>query len=231
MTHVDGCEAQPELALQVNARGPAALAAYAREHGIPFVFFSSDYVFNGTQAHPGPYAESDSPHPLNVYGESKLAGERMVLQANAAALVLRTSWVYGQDAAGKNFISFLLRQLRAKEPVRVPADQVSTPTFNRDLALTTFALLDRGANGVLHLTGQELMSREELARTVARFFGEDESLIHGVPTAELQQGAARPLLSGLRSERLAQLLPGWRPVTFAEGLRQTASLPAPGGGV
>ena len=201
MTFVDGCEAQSEAAFRANAYGPAALASYARQRGVPFVFFSTDYVFDGTEEHPGPYVESDQTHPLSVYGRSKREGELAVLRVYPEALVVRTSWVYGPDAAGKNFISFLLRQLRAGERVRVPADQLSTPTLNSDLARATLTLAQMGVSGIVHVTGPELMSRLELAQKVAAFFSLPENLIEGVPTSSLGQVAPRPLRSGLRSER------------------------------
>ena len=201
MTFVDGCEARPREAFQVNAHGPASLASYARGHGVPFVLFSSDYVFDGSAEHPGPYAEADTPRPLNVYGQSKLEGEQAVLRVHPEALVVRTSWVYGPDAAGKNFVSGLVRQLQAGQRMRVPSDQVSTPTLNRDLAQATLALAGAGASGIVHVAGPELMTRLDLARTVAAFFSLDGRLIHGVPTREIGQQALRPLRSGLRSDR------------------------------
>lgn len=223
MTWVDGCEDKPEEAYRANAHGPSTLASYARQHGIPFVFFSTDYVFDGTEEQPGPYVESAPANPLSVYGMSKLEGERAVLRIYPEALVLRTSWVYGPDAAGKNFISALQRQLRGGERMRVPADQVSTPTFNRDLAQAALQLAHAGAKGIFHITGPELLNRYELAREVAAFFSLDADLIDGVSTASLGQRAPRPLQSGLRSERLATTLPAFRMHTLQEGLQETAT--------
>lgn len=222
MTYVDGCEVHPQQAFRANAHGPSALASYARFQGVPFAFFSSDYVFAGTPGAPGPYVESDAAQPLSVYGQSKLQGERAVLRVHPEALVVRTSWVYGPDAEGKNFISSLLRQLRAGQVVRVPSDQISTPTLNLDLSRLTLELLKAGATGVVHVTGQELLSRYDLALRVAKRFGLSAALIEGVATAELGQRASRPLQSGLRSERLDSLLPGVTLHTLDEGLAEAA---------
>ncbi len=222
MTWVDGCEDRPEEAYRANAHGPSMLASYAKQHGIPFVFFSSDYVFDGAAQRPGPYAETDETHPLSVYGKSKLEGERAVLRVHPEALVLRTTWVYGPDAAGKNFISTLQRQLRAGERMRVPADQVSTPTLNRDLARATLALLDADAHGLFHISGPDLLSRYELAQKVAEFFSLDAGLIDGIETSSLGQRAARPLQSGLRSDCLGEAIPAFRMRTLQEGLEETA---------
>lgn len=223
MTFVDGCEDDPELAFRANAHGPAALASYAQWRGVPFVFFSSDYVFDGSPENPGPYTEHDAARPLSVYGESKMMGERAVLRVNPQALVVRTSWVYGPDVAGKNFISALRRQLGAGQVLRVPADQVSTPTLNVDLAEITLALVRAGVSGVVHVAGPELLSRLELAKAVARHFSLDEGLIEGRTTASLGQRARRPLHSGLRSEILSAVLPGRSPRSLEEGLRATAT--------
>lgn len=223
MTFVDGCEDRPEEAFRANAHGPSVLASYARQHGLPFVFFSTDYVFDGTAENRGPYSESDQVRPLSVYGESKLEGERAVMRVHPEAVILRTSWVYGPDAAGKNFISTLQRLLRSGQRMQVPSDQISTPTLNRDLAQAALQLVKAKARGVFHVTGPDLLSRYELAQLVARFFSLDESLIDGVPTAELGQRAVRPLFSGLHSERLAQALPVFRMRTLQEGLQETAS--------
>ena len=199
------------------------LAAFAHSHSIPFVYFSSDYVFPGSAEHPGPYAEDAVPDPLSVYGRTKLEGERAVLRVHPEALVIRTSWVYGPDAAGKNFISWSLRQMRAGARVHVPSDQVSTPTFSRDLARVAVTLAGSGAHGVVHVTGPELMSRLELAQRVARFFGLEGGLVEGVPTASLRQRARRPLLSGLISRRGEEVEAQGRMRTLHEGLEETAA--------
>lgn len=226
MTYVDGCEDQPELAFRSNAHGPAALASYARWRGIPLVFYSTDYVFDGSVKAPGPYTERDRPRPLSVYGESKLMGERAILRVNPDALILRTSWVYGPDPAGKNFIHSLRRQLEGGNTFRVPSDQVSTPTLNLDLAEATLALLEAGANGVVHVTGPELLSRLDLAKAVAEYFGLPTHLIQGERTASLGQRARRPLHSGLRSVRLGELVPSFHMRTLAEGLQLTEQAPS-----
>lgn len=201
-TYVDGCEDQPELAFQVNAHAPAALAGYARQQGIPFVYYSSDYVFDGSDAHPGPYSEDSKTHPINVYGASKLAGEEAVLRQHPDALILRTAGVYGPDEQGKNYLYTVLRLLATGQTLRVPMDQVSTPTYNADLASATVQLLARGASGIFHVCGPELMNRLELAQRIAAEFNLDPSPLEGLSTDQIGQRAARPLRSGLRSDKL-----------------------------
>ncbi len=224
MTFVDGCEDDPQRAFLVNAHGPAALASYARGREVPFVYVSSDYVFDGSDEHPGPYTESSVTRPLNVYGQSKLQGEQDVLRAYPEALVVRTSWVYGPDAAGKNFVSSLLRQLRSGQRVRVPSDQISTPTFNRDLAGIMLALVAAHASGVVHVAGPQMFSRLQLAQEIAQFFRLDETLIEGLETRNLGQRALRPLRSGLQSETLQCFVPEARLRSLQDCLELTASL-------
>ena len=220
MTFVDGCETNPEASTKANHTGPAALARYAQRSGAGFVFFSTDYVFSGTAEAPGPYAEEAIPDPLSVYGRTKLEGERAVLEAHPEALVVRTTVVYGPDTAGKNFLYTLLRYPSMGQRVRVASDQISTPTYNRDLAEATLALVDIGATGVVHVAGSEVMDRLQFARHVASFFGLREDLIEGVTTASLNQAAVRPLHSGLRTERLEELLPALRRRTVNEALAE-----------
>jgi dTDP-4-dehydrorhamnose reductase len=219
MTHVDGCESEPDLAYRVNARGPAVLAGYAQRRGLPFVFFSTDYVFDGLKENAGPYGEDAPPNPLSVYGRTKLTGEREVLDAHPEALVVRTTVVYGQDDRQKNYLYSLMRNLSTGTPMRAPQDQISTPTYNRDLALTTLGLVDAGASGVFHVAGPELMDRLEFAQRIAAALGLDASLLQGVSTAELGQAAARPLWSGLDTAKLAGLYPHLPMRTLAESLK------------
>ena len=220
MTFVDGCETNSEASTKANHTGPAALARYAQRHGASFVFFSTDYVFSGSPESPGPYAEEDQPEPLSVYGRTKLEGERAVLEAHPEALVIRTTVVYGPDEAGKNFLYTLLRYPSMGQKVRVAADQISTPTYNRDLAEATLALVDARASGMVHVAGSEVMDRLQFAQQVAGFFGLREDMIEGVTTASLNQAAARPLHSGLRTQRLEELLPTLRGHTVGEALGQ-----------
>jgi dTDP-4-dehydrorhamnose reductase len=218
MTWVDGCEKDPELAQRTNARGPGVLAEYARQRGVPYVFFSTDYVFDGAKEHPGPYAEDALVHPLSVYGTTKLAGEQRVLAAHPEALVLRTTWVYGADARQKNYLYSMMRSLAAGQPMQVPADQVSTPTYNHDLVRVALALVAARASGLFHVGGPELIGRLEFAQRVARALGLDAQLLQGMATAELMQPAARPLESGLAIGKLAAQHPHLRMRSLDEAL-------------
>lgn len=218
MTHVDGCEAEPELAWRTNALGPGVLAAYARGRGLPFVYFSTEYVFDGAADDAGPYAEDARTNPLSVYGKSKLEGELRVLEAHAEALVLRTTVVYGPDPRQMNYLYALMRNLAAGTKMRVPEDQVSTPTYNRDLIAAALGLVKAGASGVFHVAGPERLGRLAFAQEIALRLGLDAELLEGVSTAALGQAAARPLDAGLATQKLRGLYPELRMRTLAESL-------------
>ena len=218
MTDVEGCEGKPDLAERTNARGPAVLARYAHRRNLPFVYFSTEYVFDGSREEPGPYLETSPTHALSVYGKSKLNGECAVLAAHTDALILRTTVVYGQDSQEKNYLYSVLRNLAGRRSMKVPEDQISTPTFSEDLVHATLGLIEANASGVFHLCGPERVGRLDFAVRIANHFGLDTSLLYGVPTRELGQKAPRPLHAGLSIEKLTSGYPHLRMRTLAESL-------------
>ncbi len=223
MTNVELCEDAPDAAFRTNARGPGFLAGYAWRRRVPFVYVSTEYVFDGSEERPGPYGEEDRTHALSVYGRSKLEGEERVLEAHPEALILRTTVVYGPDAKGKNYLYSVVRNLRQGRRMRVPEDQVSTPTYNRDFVGATCALVAAGACGIYHVCGPELVGRMEFAREIARLLGLNGDLLEGVRTAELGQRAPRPLRAGLLTEKLRRLRPEIRMRTLGESLMDCAA--------
>jgi dTDP-4-dehydrorhamnose reductase len=203
LTNVDRCQDEPAQAHALNARAAGVVAAACRETGGKLVYLSTEYVFDGTA---GPYAEDDPTGPLNVYGATKLAGEAAVLTGAPDALVLRTTVVFSHDPAGRNFIMQLRERLGRGERMRIPADQRSSPTYAPDLGAALAALVRRGAAGVLHVAGPEVLDRYAFARMAARALGLDAGLLEPVPTRALAQRASRPLQAGLRIDRLRALL-------------------------
>jgi dTDP-4-dehydrorhamnose reductase len=205
-TDVERCESDRDWADAANHLGPLALARAAAHARIPFVFYSTDYVFDGTAENPGPYREDAPTNPLSVYGRTKLMGEQSILEANPKALVLRTTTVYGPDPQGKNFLYTLRRLLSSGQNMRVPTDQLATPTYNEDLAAATLRLLGGGHSGLFHAAGPDMLARVEFARLACELLSLDASLLIPLTTAELNQRAARPLIAGLDSTRLATAL-------------------------
>jgi dTDP-4-dehydrorhamnose reductase len=203
LTHVDYCEDHPGEAMAVNRDAPAAAARAASKRGAGFVYFSTEYVFDGTA---GPYAEDDPVHPLSVYGLSKLEGERQAIEENPRTAVIRTTVVYGPEPQGKNFVYQVLRRARAGEPIRVPSDQRSSPTYNLDLAAATVELIERDFHGVLHVAGPLVLDRHAFALEVCAVFGVDPRPVSPVETVALGQRARRPLRAGLATDRARRLL-------------------------
>jgi dTDP-4-dehydrorhamnose reductase len=200
MSDVERCESECDLAMLINRDGPTRIAAAAASLDIPFAYFSTEYVFNGFA---GPYFEDAIPDPINAYGKSKWQGEISIRNVHPTALIIRSTGVYGPDPGEKNFLYQLRRSLQVNRPIRVAEDQLSTPTYNLDLARNTVSLIRCGAKGVFHICGPERLSRLEFAQRAARLMGLDESGIVGVPTSELGQRARRPLSAGLSTNRLS----------------------------
>ena len=138
-TAVDQAEKEPELALAVNGIAPAILAEEAKRLGAALIHYSTDYVFDGTKD--APYTEDDEPRPINVYGRTKLAGERAIEAVGVPHLILRTSWVYG--ARGKNFLLTILRLARERDELKIVDDQIGAPTWCRAIARATADIVKR----------------------------------------------------------------------------------------
>jgi dTDP-4-dehydrorhamnose reductase len=199
-TDVDGAEADPDGARLVNVDGTRNVAAL----GAPVVYYSTDYVFDGSKREP--YVESDEPSPLSAYGQTKLDGEREVRDG----WIVRSSWLFGWT--GKNFVRTMLELGRERDEVSVVADQVGCPTYTGHLAEATRELLDR-PQGVWHLAAQGECLWAEFARAIFEEAGLD-CRVREIATEELGRPAPRPANSVLRSEKGAPELPHWR-----EGLR------------
>jgi dTDP-4-dehydrorhamnose reductase len=224
LSHVDYCEEHPEEAFAANVHGPLAAAKVAAGAGAGFVYYSSDYVFDGVD---GPYAEDARPRPLGVYGRSKWEGEQAVLGALKRALVVRTSVVYGPERQEKNSVYQVIRACRSGKGFRAAVDQRASPSYNHDVAAATVECCERELSGTWHLAGADVLDRMAYALLVCRVFDLDASCLTPATTAQLGQKAARPLNGGLRIERArAQLRTPLRGVEA--GLRaMRAALEAP----
>ncbi len=160
LTNVDYCESHREAAFVVNAEAPRLLAEIANEKSAKLVHFSTDYVFDGKKT--DPYVEEDKAVPLSVYGESKLEGERRVLEVSSQHLVVRLSWVFGPDKPG--FIDQIIQRARENDVVTAVADKFSAPTYTIDVANWLRLAIDKNANGILHLANNGECSWQEWAQ-------------------------------------------------------------------
>ncbi|MDD2772446.1 MAG: sugar nucleotide-binding protein [Elusimicrobiales bacterium] len=201
LTAVDYCESHPDEAQKINVEGARNAAAVCRMYGTRLVHISTDYVFDGEG---GPYSETAEPNPPNVYGRTKLEAERACAEADARALIIRTSGVCNYDDTSLNFVMQLLGRLSKGERMSVPLDQYYTPTYAPDLAAAIVFLACKGRAGIYNVTGPDYVNRYELAGTICGALGLDESLVSAFKTAERQQKAPRPLKGGLTCKKLEE---------------------------
>jgi dTDP-4-dehydrorhamnose reductase len=195
LSHVDYCEDHADEAMAANRDGPAAAARAAAAAGAGFVYYSSDYVFDGVG---GPFGEDDAPRPLGVYGRSKQEGEQAVLAACRRAVIIRTSVVYGPERQEKNFVYQLIRASREGREFRLAVDQHASPSYNPDVAAASVELCERELLGLWHVAGPEVLDRYAFAVLIGKEFGLDGSRLTAVTTAALGQKARRPLDGGLK---------------------------------
>ena len=218
-TAVDLAESEPDAAFAINAIAPRILAEEAKALGIPLIHYSTDYVFDGSK--PAPYRESDTPNPLGVYGQSKLAGEQAIAAVGGEYLILRTSWVYSNH--GKNFLLTMQRLLQEKPQMRIVADQIGAPTWAGSIANSTRALIERwqagepGEWGIYHLSAQGETSWFGFAEAIGEHLRKQANAcaeLEPIPSSAYPTPAKRPLNSRLDCSRLQQQwhvsLPHWQ---------------------
>ncbi len=191
-TAVDRCEAEIDLAYQINAVGVRNLAIAAEMVHAKLIHFSTDFVFDGERTGP-PYREYDTPHPKSVYGKTKLAGEVEAFRTTSNVAVLRLSWLYGEG--GWNFTDWVVSELQAGRQVRIVTDQIGCPTWVGDVVNQVERLLHEDARGLYHCSGQGFCSRHEWACEAVRQAGLDSGPVVPVTSAEFKQKAPRPAYS------------------------------------
>lgn len=228
-TAVDRAETERQAAWRINAEAVGEMGALLAPRRVPIIHYSTDYVFSGRLGRP--YTEADDPDPINVYGETKLAGERALLESGARALILRTSWVYG--ARGNNFLLTMRRLFQEREELRVVDDQIGSPTWSRMLAEVTALLLYRilrgeidldKVGGLYHLTGSGQVSWYGFAGAILKATGAKTRLIP-ISSSDYQAPAKRPLFSVLDNRRFQETfglaMPDWR-LSLAQCLEELA---------
>ncbi|MCY7346342.1 MAG: dTDP-4-dehydrorhamnose reductase [Pyrinomonadaceae bacterium] len=209
-TDVDGAESNREASFQVNAVGVENLALASKKIDAAFVTISTDYVFDGLNA--GFYTQKDTPNPISFYGESKLEGEIRARNVYARSIVVRSSWIYGED--GTNFLSVMHQLLAAGKTIKAISDAYGTPTNAGDLAVRLRELAELDLPAVYHVTNAgDGTSYEGFARKVAELKNFNPNLIQSVSGTDLQRPAPRPVSSKLAcliSEKFGLAsLPNW----------------------
>lgn len=195
---VDEAEREPDACFKINTEGAATLATACERHGVMFLTFSSDLVFDGTGIIP--YVESDTIAPLNVYGHSKALAEERVLQTYPTALIIRTSAFFG-PWDDYNFVTLAVRQLKAGQPFHAAEDVFISPTYVPDLVQASLDLLIDGASGVWHLANQGAITWADLARLAAKEACISVNQLITMPMREMGLIAPRPTYSVLGSDR------------------------------
>lgn len=211
-TAVDQAESDAETAFLVNSEAPARMAFFAAERRIPLIHFSTDFVFDGLLSRP--YVEDDRTNPINVYGASKEAGERKVLDANEHALIIRTSWVY--SSVGKNFLLTMLRLGKDKEQLNVVKDQIGSPTSTHTLAKAVERIIESGSQiegGIYHLSDEGVASWYDFARQIMDLAGLNCKVLP-IPASDYPTPAKRPQFSLMNKSKIATALnweiPHWQ---------------------
>jgi dTDP-4-dehydrorhamnose reductase len=211
-TDVEAAEHHREAAFRVNELGARIVAEACDEAGVPVVYYSTDFVFDGSQDRP--YEPEDPVHPSGVYAESKAAGEHATSETNPRHFILRTAWLYGPS--GNNFVEKILRAAVSKPVLTVVTDEVGSPTHTWDLALATRALRATEAYGTYHAVNAGACSRFEFAQEILRLAGCDTT-VEPCSAAEYPANAPRPAYSVLSTEKLTAAC-GWMMRSWEDAL-------------
>jgi len=219
-TNVDKAEEEPDKARLINAETPGEMARWCKKNNAVIIHYSTDYVFDGTKG--SPYTEDDQPNPINIYGETKLAGEVAIQQSEAIHLILRTAWVYSMR--GNNFVTKVLEWTQKSDVIKVVDDQISNPTWARALAEITADVIAMGIEnirsffsikgGLYHCAGSGYCTRYDWARLIVdKFHKERKTKIAPAKTNDFPTAARRPFCSALDCGKFSQVfkicLPRW----------------------
>jgi dTDP-4-dehydrorhamnose reductase len=218
-TEVDKAEKNLQDATDLNIKVVENLANCSNIFNIPLIHYSTDYVFDGTKL--GPYLETDAPSPINVYGKTKLEGERALESMCSSYLIFRVSWLYGHN--GKNFYKTISKLLKEKSELKVVSDQIGSPTSAHMVALATSQVVAQSflnselffhsKSGTYHLSASQECSWSDFAKEIARLKDIKTNII-GVPSCEYNSIALRPKNSVLSNDKFLKefgfCLPGWQ---------------------
>jgi dTDP-4-dehydrorhamnose reductase len=203
-TKVDQAEVEKDLCFQINSETPSQIAKWCFGHKVVFFHYSTDYVFNGESEIP--WTESDSTEPLNVYGSSKLSGEKKVL-AFGTSYVFRTSWIYSEF--GQNFVKTMIRLFKEREELGVVSDQIGAPNYAEDLAQATWTIMEKPSQpGLYHLSSEKFCSWYEFAIRIHECCEElglkmQIKKLNPIKTQDYKTVARRPLNSRLLSAKVS----------------------------
>ena len=199
LSNVDYCEEHPEESEKINVHGLKNLLDCMKVGDTKIVYLSSDYIFDGLN---GPYSEDDYPNPISVYGRHKLQAEELIKKITDDYLIIRTTWVYGPETRGKNFVLGLIERINREEKVKIPFDQIGSPTYSKNLADVIEELVRKNKRGIYNIVGPKLVDRYSFAKEISDHFGFNQDRLMPVSTVELGQKAKRPLKAGLKIDKI-----------------------------
>lgn len=220
-TAVDKAESEAEKAFAINATGVEQLAKLCKKNSIPFIYISTDYVFDGTKSEP--YKESDAVAPLGIYGKSKLVGEQLLAKACSRYIILRTAWIYSRF--GNNFLKTMLRLASTRDEISVVSDQIGSPTYAPHLAKAIFDIIpliidkqpDDDIWGIYHCAGSGEASWYDFANEIfnqSGNLGGKKPMVHAINSEQFPTPVKRPANSRLDGAKLLKTfniaLPNWR---------------------
>ncbi len=212
-TAVDKAESEKELATTINAKAVAELARISKQKGIPFITYSTDYVFNGNAT--SPYLTDTTLEPVNFYGETKAEGEQLALAENPATIVIRTSWVFSSH--GNNFVKTMMRLMKDRDSLNIVGDQRGRPTYARDLALATIKMIEfinegKDIKGIYHYANTGETTWFGFAEKIKALAGLECDL-SPITSDQFPTPAKRPAYSVLDTQKiekdLAIQIPTW----------------------
>jgi dTDP-4-dehydrorhamnose reductase len=222
-TDVDRAEQEIEKAMLVNCHTPRKISHYCKKNDVPFIHFSTDYVFDGQKN--ALYTEEDIPNPINVYGKSKLCGEQAIIDSRCPQVIIRTSWVYSMRAGG--FVKKVIKWAQNNEELRIVDDQIGNPTWARTLAILSAKFLQKSKketlnffeenNGIYHLAGGGYTSRYQWTQTIIKNLPQTYKIktkqILPAKSEEFPTPANRPKFSALNCEKFEKFfsltIPDW----------------------
>ena len=200
-TAVDKAESEKALAYKINAEAPAIIATACRKNAVRFIHISTDYVFNGMGK--TPYKEDDATDPVNLYGDSKLEGEKKVMLVNPESIIIRTAWVYSEF--GKNFVKTMLRLMADKDQINVVSDQSGTPTYAADLAEAILHIISsqQWKAGIYHFSNEGNITWYDFAVAIKELSGSSCKVLP-ITTSQYPTPAKRPFYSVLDKTKIQQ---------------------------
>jgi dTDP-4-dehydrorhamnose reductase len=200
-TNVDGAESEADVAYRINAEAVGRLGAMVRDAGKWLLHISTDFVFDGRSEKP--YVETDPPDPINTYGKSKLAGERLLAESGCRSCIVRVEWTYG--AAGHNFVTKLMQRAKTGHGLKVVDDQIGSPTATTEVSKAICDLLHQQPEGLFHFAAAGYVSRYDMATFIVDKLSMDVD-VRACKTSDFPSPATRPLNSRFDCSKIQALL-------------------------